>query len=51
MCGIAGYFSFQKSYEKNELEKITNTMPHRGPDAAGFFWNENQNYFRFFQYF
>ncbi len=42
MCGIAGYFSFQKSYEKNELEKITNTMPHRGPDAAGFFWNENQ---------
>ena len=42
MCSIAGYFSFQKSYEKNELEKITNTMPHRGPDAAGFFWNENQ---------
>ena len=42
MCGIAGYFSFNKNFEKHELEKITNSMLHRGPDAAGFFWNENQ---------
>jgi len=42
MCGIAGYFSTDKSFEKNELENITNSMPHRGPDAAGFYWNENQ---------
>ena len=42
MCGIAGYFSFNQSFEKSELEKITNTMPHRGPDAAGFFLNKNQ---------
>ena len=42
MCGIAGYFSFYKSYEKQLLEASTNTMAHRGPDAAGFYFNENQ---------
>ncbi|MEY2830415.1 MAG: hypothetical protein RIQ33_2273 [Bacteroidota bacterium] len=42
MCGIAGYFSTHQSFEKNELENITNSMPHRGPDATGLYWNEQQ---------
>jgi asparagine synthase (glutamine-hydrolysing) len=42
MCGIAGYFSTHKSFEKNELENITNSMPHRGPDATGLYWNDSQ---------
>lgn len=40
MCGIAGFLSFNKSFSKENLEDITNTLKHRGPDAAGFYFNE-----------
>jgi asparagine synthase (glutamine-hydrolysing) len=39
MCGIAGIYS-KTSFDKQLIETITNTMPHRGPDAAGFYCND-----------
>lgn len=40
MCGIAGFVSKQLSQE--QLEQMTNALEHRGPDSAGFFYDENQ---------
>ena len=38
MCGIAGYFQLKNLTPKPEIiRKITDCMPHRGPDADGFF--------------
>jgi asparagine synthase (glutamine-hydrolysing) len=37
MCGIAGYFSFSKFFQPDDLKKMTDTIRHRGPDADGFF--------------
>lgn len=34
MCGIAGYFG---QGDRGILERMTNTLTHRGPDDAGFF--------------
>ncbi|HWB62267.1 MAG TPA: asparagine synthase (glutamine-hydrolyzing) [Chitinophagales bacterium] len=41
MCGIAGFYSLKKQFNETELQAMTNAMQHRGPDAAGFFFNEN----------
>lgn len=41
MCGIAGFFSPQKKISNDELKLMTNAVTHRGPDAAGFYVNEN----------
>ncbi len=40
MCGIAGFIS--TLYNKEHLQKMTNSIAHRGPDAEGFFEDENQ---------
>lgn len=40
MCGIAGFLSFNKNFSKPDLENITNALTHRGPDAAGYYFNE-----------
>ncbi len=37
MCGIAGYYSHQNFFSKEDLEKMTTSLAHRGPDAAGYF--------------
>ncbi len=37
MCGIAGYFSPEGRFKKQDLETITTALAHRGPDAAGYF--------------
>lgn len=37
MCGIAGYYSFDDSLSKTELKQMTDAIKHRGPDADGFF--------------
>ncbi|MGE0636800.1 MAG: asparagine synthase (glutamine-hydrolyzing) [Bacteroidia bacterium] len=37
MCGIAGYFSPEGLFKKQDLETITNALAHRGPDASGYF--------------
>ena len=43
MCGITGFLS-KKFSEKNLLE-MTTELKHRGPDASGYFYNQ-QNYYR-----
>lgn len=37
MCGIAGFFG---KGNKETLEKMADSLKHRGPDAAGFFYDE-----------
>jgi asparagine synthase (glutamine-hydrolysing) len=37
MCGIAGYYSFDDSINKNDLKQMTDTIKHRGPNSDGFF--------------
>jgi asparagine synthase (glutamine-hydrolysing) len=40
MCGIAGFYS--NKYNKEDLVKMTNALTHRGPDAEGFYYNDNE---------
>jgi asparagine synthase (glutamine-hydrolysing) len=38
MCGINGIFHFEKSKSRDgEIQKMNETLRHRGPDAAGIF--------------
>ena len=39
MCGITGFLS--KKYNSKDLQKITDSLYHRGPDANGIFFDEN----------
>lgn len=41
MCGIAGFLSFKQQFSKEDLENITNVLAHRGPNASGFYFNNN----------
>ena len=40
MCGIAGFIS--KNHNKNHLVQMTNELLHRGPDAEGYYFNQNK---------
>jgi len=40
MCGIAGFIS--PSLKKEQLQLITRALQHRGPDAEGFYFNEQK---------
>jgi asparagine synthase (glutamine-hydrolysing) len=37
MCGIAGYFTTTGFFTKEDLERMTRSLAHRGPDAEGFY--------------
>lgn len=37
MCGIAGFLSFEKFFNEEDLRSMTDKIKHRGPDAEGFF--------------
>lgn len=37
MCGICGYYRFQGKTYPEHLDKMTNVLRHRGPDAEGYF--------------
>jgi len=37
MCGLAGYFSTEKFFTRQNLEDMTAALEHRGPDSFGFF--------------
>ena len=37
MCGIAGFYSFNKRFSDSDLKKMTDSIAHRGPDADGFY--------------
>ncbi len=43
MCGIAGFIS--SKWTLDDLHKTTRALKHRGPDAEGFYSNEQQNIF------
>jgi asparagine synthase (glutamine-hydrolysing) len=40
MCGIAGFCNMPNQWEKN-ITRMNNRMIHRGPDATGFWANED----------
>jgi asparagine synthase (glutamine-hydrolysing) len=39
MCGITGFIS--PEFNKDHLLKMTSSLKHRGPDADGYFFDEN----------
>lgn len=42
MCRICGYFGFSNSLvDKGILDKMTNSLLHRGPDDQAFKKNDN----------
>ena len=44
MCGIAGIISTQNNFvQAFQLNKMAETFVHRGPDAEGFWINDNNN--------
>jgi asparagine synthase (glutamine-hydrolysing) len=44
MCGIAGIISPNKKIvQQHSLQRMADTLAHRGPDGEGFWINENNN--------
>jgi asparagine synthase (glutamine-hydrolysing) len=41
MCGITGIYSFKDSASKSLLQKMTDSLSHRGPNAYGYFESNN----------
>lgn len=41
MCGILGYLSFKKNFDELSLHNMVVTLSHRGPDAAGVWFDES----------
>lgn len=41
MCGIAGIYSFTGVVDRETIEKFTDSLSHRGPDARGVYINNN----------
>ncbi len=41
MCGIAGYICPGKKIAHEQFKKATSLMQHRGPDAEGFYFSED----------
>ncbi len=41
MCGIAGFYSADKIFSYDHLTAMTDVLAHRGPDASGYFHEEN----------
>lgn len=41
MCGIAGFLSTK--FDKGHLKKMTDSLVHRGPDASGYFYNQEDH--------
>ncbi|MBL0048311.1 MAG: asparagine synthase (glutamine-hydrolyzing) [Bacteroidetes bacterium] len=37
MCGIAGFFSVSQRFSEPELQVMTDSLAHRGPNASGYF--------------
>ena len=44
MCGIAGILNFSENHSNNLMfiQKITNTIKHRGPDDFNIYSNQEQ---------
>lgn len=39
MCGITGYYSRTNFFQETDLNRMTSSLAHRGPDAEGLFRN------------
>jgi asparagine synthase (glutamine-hydrolysing) len=37
MCGLAGFFSSERYFTRQNLEDMTQALEHRGPDSFGYF--------------
>jgi asparagine synthase (glutamine-hydrolysing) len=37
MCGICGFYQFEKEADAGTLKKMNDRIVHRGPDDEGFF--------------
>ena len=44
MCGIIGIIDYKKNSSKNLLQKMTDTLHHRGPDDSGYKFFEEEKY-------
>jgi asparagine synthase (glutamine-hydrolysing) len=42
MCGIAGYISLHNSIQPYGLKEAAELIQHRGPDAEGFYFTDNE---------
>lgn len=40
MCGIAGFIDFKRASSQADLDRMTDTLVHRGPDGRGTEWIE-----------
>lgn len=45
MCGIAGFIDFQKQSDRDILQRMTDTLIHRGPDGAGYEFFQSESGF------
>ena len=44
MCGVTGIIDFMtKSWESKEINYLTNSLNHRGPDGSNYFINDDMN--------
>src|SRR5277367_1601362 len=43
MCGICGRYNFQSGapVQREDIEKMTRTMVHRGPDDEGYYLDDS----------
>jgi asparagine synthase (glutamine-hydrolysing) len=44
MCGIAGIVEMKKGLDRPDVASMTNAMQHRGPDADGFYHDEQVSF-------
>jgi asparagine synthase (glutamine-hydrolysing) len=44
MCGISGFIDFNNQSTQNTLHAMTDTLTHRGPDAGGYEFFQNQTH-------
>jgi asparagine synthase (glutamine-hydrolysing) len=41
MCGIAGFYSIKNVFSKEDLERMTASLAHRGPENQSLFYEHN----------
>ncbi len=43
MCGIAGIINFNNKVHEHDIQRMCDTLVHRGPDAGGIWISKNSN--------
>ena len=44
MCGITGFIDLKRHSSKKDLESMANTLEHRGPDASGIYFKQDNGF-------